>query len=92
MATMPTECVGLVVAFEFKSSNKATVDGIVIGTTHLYWRPQSMYERLRQCLILVDRLNDINKEFKFHAFLAGGLLPSSKCLPWFVLGSYLNNI
>ncbi|CAG8492061.1 1370_t:CDS:2 [Paraglomus occultum] len=90
--TMPTECVGLIVVLEFKSSNKATADGIVIGTTHLYWRPQSMYERSRQCLILVDRLNDINKEFEFHAFLAGGLLPNLKCLPWFVLGLYLNNI
>ena len=66
---MVTNCIGIIVALGIVGKEN---EGIVIGTTHLYWRPQSMYERARQCLILYQNLLKINEEFNFPAFLAGG--------------------
>ncbi|CAH1766791.1 5151_t:CDS:2, partial [Entrophospora sp. SA101] len=45
--------------------------GILIGTTHLYWRPESMYERARQALILIENVLKFKEEVGFPAFLAG---------------------
>nr|CAG8579098.1 7094_t:CDS:2 [Entrophospora candida]CAG8604166.1 262_t:CDS:2 [Entrophospora candida] len=45
--------------------------GILIGTTHLYWRPESMYERARQALILIENILKFKEEVGFPAFLAG---------------------
>ncbi|GBC03601.1 hypothetical protein RclHR1_05200012 [Rhizophagus clarus] len=67
--TMITNCIGIIVALGIL--NRKEDKGVVIGTTHLYWRPQSMYERTRQCLILYQRLLKVNEEFNFPAFLAG---------------------
>ncbi|RHZ74610.1 hypothetical protein Glove_220g28 [Diversispora epigaea] len=75
--TMPTNCIGVIVSLEFNQnfSNddkpNLSKSGIVIGTTHLYWRPQCMYERARQCLLLYENLMKINEEFEFAAFLVG---------------------
>ena len=30
--------------------------GIVIGNTHLYWRPVALYERLRQTAIFINKI------------------------------------
>ncbi|RIA92555.1 Endonuclease/exonuclease/phosphatase [Glomus cerebriforme] len=68
--TMKTNCIGIIIALNILNDGKEN-KGIVIGTTHLYWRPQSMYERTRQCLILYQNLLKLKKEFKFPAFLAG---------------------
>ncbi|CAG8548618.1 38_t:CDS:2 [Funneliformis caledonium] len=66
--TMTTNCIGIVVVLGCVGvENK----GISIGTTHLYWRPESMYERARQCLILYQNLLKLNEGFNFPAFLAG---------------------
>ncbi|RGB23956.1 Endonuclease/exonuclease/phosphatase [Rhizophagus diaphanus] len=67
--TMVTNCIGIIVALGIL--NKKESKGVVIGTTHLYWRPESMYERTRQCLILYQNLLKVNEEFNFPAFLAG---------------------
>lgn len=67
---MITNCIGIVVALGIL--NKKENKGVVIGTTHLYWRPKSMYERTRQCLILYQNLLKVNEVFNFPAFLAGG--------------------
>ncbi|CAG8487862.1 3259_t:CDS:2 [Acaulospora morrowiae] len=79
VSTMPTNCVGLIVSLEcIKASRQNSVDqgetksGIIIGTTHLYWRPQCMYERARQSLLLYENLIKLNEEFGFVTFLAGG--------------------
>ncbi|CAG8482802.1 3593_t:CDS:2 [Dentiscutata heterogama] len=75
LPTMTTNCIGLIVSLkccetlpdELNSSNS----GLVIGTTHLYWRPQSMYERARQCLILCENLLKFKEESGFETILAG---------------------
>ncbi|KAG0163669.1 hypothetical protein DFQ28_011377 [Apophysomyces sp. BC1034] len=36
--------------------------GFVVGNTHLYWRPESFYERMRQTAIYTQRM----EEFKTH--------------------------
>ncbi|CAG8505590.1 3881_t:CDS:2 [Ambispora gerdemannii] len=75
-----TLCVGIAVALAFKENEEENTietnnvkknDGIIVGTTHLYWRPQCMYERGRQILILTENLVDMNKEFGFNIFFAG---------------------
>ncbi|CAB4374790.1 unnamed protein product [Rhizophagus irregularis] len=67
--TMITNCIGIIVALGIL--NKKENKGVVICTTHLYWRPESMYERTRQCLILYQNLLRVKEEFNFPAFLAG---------------------
>ncbi|CAI2174437.1 10549_t:CDS:2 [Funneliformis geosporum] len=68
LPTMKTNCIGIVVVLGCVGlENK----GVSIGTTHLYWRPESMYERARQCMILYQNLLKLNEEFNFPAFLAG---------------------
>ncbi|CAG8440937.1 1029_t:CDS:2 [Diversispora eburnea] len=75
--TMPTNCIGVIVSLEFNQNffnndkPNPSKSGIVIGTTHLYWRPQCMYERTRQCLLLFENLIKINEEFGFVAFMVG---------------------
>ncbi|CAG8486278.1 8863_t:CDS:2 [Ambispora leptoticha] len=76
-----TLCVGIAIALAFKNEEDNTIEtdnvkknnGIIIGTTHLYWRPQCMYERGRQISILAGNLIDMNKEFGFNIFFAGDL-------------------
>ena len=67
---MVTNCIGIIVVLGIVDGKENK--GVVIGTTHLYWRPQSMYERTRQCLILYQNLLKISEQFNFPAFLAGG--------------------
>ncbi|POG72042.1 hypothetical protein GLOIN_2v1599610 [Rhizophagus irregularis DAOM 181602=DAOM 197198] len=67
--TMITNCIGIIVALGILNIKENK--GVVICTTHLYWRPESMYERTRQCLILYQNLLRVKEEFNFPAFLAG---------------------
>ncbi|KAI8388307.1 Endonuclease/exonuclease/phosphatase [Radiomyces spectabilis] len=52
--------------------------GVVVGNTHLYWRPQSSYERLRQGAIYNRKLSQFRKELaethgqtQWHALMLG---------------------
>ncbi|KAF0519134.1 Endonuclease/exonuclease/phosphatase [Gigaspora margarita] len=70
--TMTTNCIGLIVSLKYCETLSGELNsGLVIGTTHLYWRPQSMYERARQCLILCENLLKFKEKFGFEAILAG---------------------
>ncbi|CAG8547611.1 8274_t:CDS:2 [Scutellospora calospora] len=73
--TMTTNCIGLIVSLKYCETPSDELNfsnsGLIIGTTHLYWRPQSMYERARQCLILCENLMKVKEEFGFEAILAG---------------------
>ncbi|KAI9323120.1 Endonuclease/exonuclease/phosphatase [Dichotomocladium elegans] len=41
--------------------------GLVIGNTHLYWRPEATYERLRQTAIYFERVMDLWKSLEGSA-------------------------
>lgn len=49
--------------------------GLIIGTTHLYWRPLACYERARQCVSLLAGMQKIYKEkdpdYTYSSFVAG---------------------
>jgi RNA exonuclease NGL2 len=54
-------------------------EGILVGNTHLYWRPQSYYERLRQGCIYVKSASDsllsvknLHSDIRWSYVLAGG--------------------
>lgn len=38
--------------------------GVVIGNTHMYWRPAAVYERLRQSVIYIKTLCDFKKKME----------------------------
>ncbi|KAG0368617.1 Endonuclease/exonuclease/phosphatase [Gamsiella multidivaricata] len=45
--------------------------GILVATTHLFWRPDGSYERLRQASILLDRINEWNQKLNYTVLLGG---------------------
>ncbi|KAF9928588.1 hypothetical protein BGZ65_006198 [Modicella reniformis] len=45
--------------------------GILVVTTHLFWRPDGSYERLRQASILLDKIKEWNQQLKFTVLLGG---------------------
>ncbi|KAK4057680.1 RNA exonuclease ngl2 [Microbotryomycetes sp. JL221] len=53
-----TRNVGLFVALKFKDSS----DGIIVGTTHLFWHPKHVYERVRQTGILIREAQRFRRE------------------------------
>ncbi|GAA5898064.1 hypothetical protein JCM8208_000145 [Rhodotorula glutinis] len=69
-----TRNVGLFVALEFKD---APGRGVVIGTSHTFWHPSHVYERVRQTALLVSKLERFRaSDDKWHdwpLFLAGDL-------------------
>ncbi|GAA5837274.1 hypothetical protein JCM9279_005638 [Rhodotorula babjevae] len=69
-----TRNVGLFVALEFKD---APGRGVVIGTSHTFWHPSHVYERVRQTALLVKELERFRaSDDKWHdwpLFLAGDL-------------------
>lgn len=71
-----TRNVALFVALKFKDRE----GGIIIGTTHLFWHPKHVYERVRQTGILLREANKFREESPSGAwknwpvFLAGGKL------------------
>ncbi|KAF8943491.1 hypothetical protein BGZ47_005378 [Haplosporangium gracile] len=45
--------------------------GILVATTHLFWRPDGSYERLRQASILLDKVQEWNKDLNYTILLGG---------------------
>ncbi|KAI1310276.1 hypothetical protein EDD11_003776 [Mortierella claussenii] len=45
--------------------------GVLVATTHLFWRPDGSYERLRQASILLDKIKEWNQQLKFTVLLGG---------------------
>ncbi|KAI8362564.1 Endonuclease/exonuclease/phosphatase [Mortierella sp. GBAus27b] len=45
--------------------------GILVATTHLFWRPDGSYERLRQASILLDKIKEWNTQLQFTVLLGG---------------------
>ncbi|GAA5820510.1 hypothetical protein JCM3770_002280 [Rhodotorula araucariae] len=71
-----TRNVGLFVALEFKN---AAGKGVIVGTTHTFWHPSHVYERVRQTALLVKELEKFREEAgdgrwrDWPVFLAGDL-------------------
>ncbi|GAA6013380.1 hypothetical protein JCM11491_006372 [Sporobolomyces phaffii] len=68
-----TRNVALFVALKFKDRD----EGVIVGTTHLFWHPKHVYERVRQTGILLREANKFREESPNEAwkdwpvFLAG---------------------
>ncbi|KAF9171065.1 hypothetical protein BGX20_008148 [Mortierella sp. AD010] len=45
--------------------------GILVATTHLFWRPDGSYERLRQASILLEKIKEWNQTLDFTVLLGG---------------------
>ncbi|KAG0290325.1 hypothetical protein BGZ98_003515 [Dissophora globulifera] len=45
--------------------------GILVATTHLFWRPDGSYERLRQASILLDKIKECNEKLQYTVLLGG---------------------
>ncbi|KAF8977544.1 hypothetical protein BGZ46_007314 [Entomortierella lignicola] len=54
-----------------RSGELETPGGIMVATTHLFWRPDGSYERLRQASILLDKIKEWNQDLKFTVLLGG---------------------
>jgi RNA exonuclease NGL2 len=58
--------IGQLVALAFRNDDGEPHSGVVLGNTHLYWRPNSNYERCRQAMIYMHHLmalkNDLSKK------------------------------
>ncbi|BGP36393.1 RNA exonuclease ngl2 [Rhodotorula kratochvilovae] len=71
-----TRNVGLFVALEFKD---APGKGVIVGTTHTFWHPSHVYERVRQTALLVKELEKFREDAgdgkwrDWPLFLAGDL-------------------
>ncbi|CCE78790.1 Piso0_000819 [Millerozyma farinosa CBS 7064] len=60
-----TQNVGLLACLQFnpklyESYPSISKDGIIIGTTHLYWHPFGTYERTRQSYVLLEKLREFS--------------------------------
>ncbi|KAI9008756.1 Endonuclease/exonuclease/phosphatase [Phycomyces nitens] len=64
----PTQQTGNVAQFMALEHTKHKNIGLIVGNTHLYWRPESFYERLRQSTIYAQWLScftlDLRETFK----------------------------
>ncbi|KAF9425546.1 hypothetical protein BGZ94_007433 [Podila epigama] len=45
--------------------------GILVATTHLFWRPDGSYERLRQAAIFQEKVNEWNKHLNYTVLIGG---------------------
>ncbi|KAG0269512.1 hypothetical protein DFQ27_003200 [Actinomortierella ambigua] len=45
--------------------------GLVVATTHLFWRPDGSYERLRQASIFMDKLMEFQKSLNYTVLIGG---------------------
>lgn len=77
--TSPTQVTGNI-AQCIALKHNASDAGLVIGNTHLYWRPQSFYERLRQSSIYIQTTQVIlaslrcsHSNINWSYILAGGI-------------------
>ncbi|GAB5589752.1 RNA exonuclease ngl2 [Umbelopsis nana] len=74
--TRPTGNIAQCLALKFHGHD----EGIVVGNTHLYWRPESFYERLRQGSIYIQSsyenllsVKGMHSNVKWNYVLAGDL-------------------
>lgn len=65
--------VGLILALRSRRSSET----IISATTHLTWRPQCCYERLRQFLMLLRGVKQLQEKFKTRHTVIGGDFNSS---------------
>ncbi|KAF9179739.1 hypothetical protein BGZ51_006569 [Haplosporangium sp. Z 767] len=49
----------------------STPGGILVATTHLFWRPDGSYERLRQASIFLEKVHEWNKHLNFTVLVGG---------------------
>ncbi|KAF9305297.1 hypothetical protein BGZ74_010731 [Mortierella antarctica] len=56
---------------EEEDGNTAIPGGILVATTHLFWRPDGSYERLRQASIFQEKIREWN-EHRNYTVLIGG--------------------
>eukprot|EP01119_Soliformovum_irregulare_P024213 TRINITY_DN8627_c0_g1_i1.p1 TRINITY_DN8627_c0_g1~~TRINITY_DN8627_c0_g1_i1.p1 ORF type:complete len:387 (+),score=90.20 TRINITY_DN8627_c0_g1_i1:63-1223(+) len=47
--------------------------GIIVSNYHLFWNPRYQWVRIRQMLMVIQRMQTINSSLNFHAFLLGDL-------------------
>lgn len=79
-----TQNVGLMVYLKFteevlKSHPNLSKEGIIIGTTHLFWHPFGTYDRTRQTYIVLQQMKEFTRNMnllygtdkKFYRFFAG---------------------
>ncbi|GJJ73452.1 RNA exonuclease NGL2 [Entomortierella parvispora] len=45
--------------------------GLLVATTHLFWRPDGSYERLRQASIFVEKIQEWNKNLNYTVLIGG---------------------
>jgi RNA exonuclease NGL2 len=65
---------GMLVALKYIGRN----DGVILGTTHMFWHPKGSYERTRQLAVLMDQAVEFKKQFPlWPVFLAGDF--NSEC-------------
>ncbi|KAJ2964133.1 hypothetical protein NQZ79_g991 [Umbelopsis isabellina] len=97
--TSPTQVTGNI-AQCIALKHNASDAGLVIGNTHLYWRPQSFYERLRQSSIYIQTTQVIlaslrcsHSNINWSYILAGDLntTPTDPTYPS-VIGKPLTNV
>ncbi|GFZ46087.1 hypothetical protein JCM24511_04333 [Saitozyma sp. JCM 24511] len=84
--TRQTRNVGLVVALDDHESG----GGIVVATTHLFWHPKFVYERVRQLIILTRAIKEFQKDNdceSWPAVLSGDLNTSPSEAPYQLLVS-----
>ncbi|KAF9438842.1 hypothetical protein BGZ76_004153 [Entomortierella beljakovae] len=48
-----------------------TPGGLLVATTHLFWRPDGSYERLRQASIFLEKVKEWNSSLNFTVLLGG---------------------
>lgn len=77
-----TQNIGLLCCLEFspkiRSQYNLSKDGIIVGTTHLFWHPFGTYERTRQTYLVLQKtkefchvLNVLNQDKLYYTFFAG---------------------
>lgn len=75
--TTRTRSVALIVALKLRSTNQNynsnKSNGVLVGTTHLFWHLFGTFERTRQCYIIMDKLNQVRNQ----------LISSNVCNHWY---------
>lgn len=78
-----TQNIGLLVQLDFtpaiRSKYQLSKDGIIIGTTHLFWHPFGTFERTRQTYLVLKKIKDFTDVLKsvsgnsngYYTFFAG---------------------
>lgn len=54
-----------------EDDSTAIPGGILVATTHLFWRPDGSYERLRQASIFQEKIREWNKQLNYTVLIGG---------------------